>query len=270
MENKTITSQIHKQLQKYPIEDVGKFAGHIVKLLTEKNKDGNFKNIWIQNMKVEALCNLFERVSSEGLVFDGIHITLQSTGISYDYVAYKNKMLIAYPETMIDLALVYEGDDFKFSKHSGNVVYKHEYKDPFNQLDDKVVGGYCVIKNKRGEFLTIISKEEIEKHRKVARTDYIWKAWFKEMCMKTIVKKACKIHFDDIYKGVEDMDNENYDLNKNPLLNAVEELQQKITDALEAYQGEDADDIRKMCAEKLQAKEFTVEFGENILKQLTV
>ncbi|MCH7690785.1 MAG: recombinase RecT [candidate division Zixibacteria bacterium] len=58
----------------------------------------------------------------------------------------------------------------------------------------------------------LLSKEDIEKHRKVARTDYIWQAWPKEMALKTVIKKACKQHFDDIYEGINEMDNENYDL----------------------------------------------------------
>jgi hypothetical protein len=32
--------------------------------------------------------------------------------------------------------------------------------------------------------------------------------------MKTVVKKACKIHFGDIYTNIEEMDNENYDASK--------------------------------------------------------
>jgi recombinational DNA repair protein RecT len=73
-----------------------------------------------------------------------------------------------------------------------------------------------VIKNKRGEFLTILGKEELEKHRKTAKTDFIWKQWFREMCLKTIMKKACKLHFGDIFTAIEEQDNENYDL-ENPL-----------------------------------------------------
>jgi hypothetical protein len=34
------------------------------------------------------------------------------------------------------------------------------------------------------------------------------------MCLKTIVKKACKMHFGDIFTGIEEMDNEQYDLDK--------------------------------------------------------
>ena len=61
-----------------------------------------------------------------------------------------------------------------------------------------------------------LSKEEIDKHRKVARTDYIWKQWFTEMALKTLIKKACKQHFADVYENIEQIDNDNYDL-ENPV-----------------------------------------------------
>jgi hypothetical protein len=38
--------------------------------------------------------------------------------------------------------------------------------------------------------------------------------WFTEMCLKTVIKKACKLHFGDIYTWIEEIDNENYDLDK--------------------------------------------------------
>ena len=66
------------------------------------------------------------------------------------------------------MQLVYTDDKFSFEKHSGKVVYQHEINNPFDEKkDENVIGGYCVIKNKRGEFLTLLSKNEIEKHRKV-------------------------------------------------------------------------------------------------------
>lgn len=183
----------------------------------------------MQNKSPEQLAEYFRRVAEEGLVFDGEHITLQSTGISFDYIAYKNKMFLAYPESEIDVALVYAGDDFSFSKESGKVRYTHNIIDPFGQKDNEVVGGYCVIKNKRGEFLTTLSKADIEKHRKVAKTDYIWAQWFKEMALKTVIKKAVKIHFADVYQEIEQEDNEAYDLT-NPLDISVD-FKQKIEGA---------------------------------------
>ena len=203
-------------LKDYPKEEVENFASYCIRLLLAKKKDGSLQNPWIQKKTEEQMVTLYKRVAKDGLVFDGTHITLQSTGISYDYVAYKNKMFLAYPESTIDLNLVYEGDDFKVAKESGNVIYSHNIVEPFNQSEKNIKGGYCVIKNKRGEFLTLLSKADIDKHRKVAKTDYIWRQWFAEMATKTVIKKACKLHFSDIFQNIEKNDNENYEL-ENPL-----------------------------------------------------
>ena len=192
------------------------FASYVIKLETETDIEGRLKNPWMKGRKEEEMVALFNRVAEDGLVFDGKHITLQSTGISYDYVAYKNKMLLAYPESKVDVSLVYKDDTFSVAKESGNVIYTHTVANPFSQVDNDIVGGYCVIKNKRGEFLTLLSKEDIEKHRKTAKTDYIWRAWPVEMALKTIIKKAVKLHFADVYEKIEDTDNDNYSL-ENPL-----------------------------------------------------
>lgn len=203
---------IIKLLSEHNQEDAAKFASYCIRLQQQKEKDGTPKNPWMQTKKDEEMAELFKRVDRDGLVFDGESVTLQNTGISYSYIAYKNKMLLTYPESIVDVALVYNGDTFEVSKDSGAVTYKHSIKDPFNQKDAEVIGGYCVIKNKRGEFLTLLSREDLDKHRKVAKTDYIWKSWFKEMALKTVIKKACKQHFADIYADIEANDNENYDL----------------------------------------------------------
>lgn len=203
-------------------EAVENFAAYCTRLSLEKKQDGTLKNPWMKHKTAEQLAKLFKRVEREGLVFDGKHITLQSTGISYDYIAYKNKMYLAYPDSQVDVSVVNEGDVFSFEKENGKVVYTHKIADPFKSTTtESLVGAYCVVKNSRGEFLTLLSKEEIEKHRKVAKTDYIWKQWFKEMVLKTVVKKACKLHFDDVYRGIEETDNDNYSVD-NPVELALE------------------------------------------------
>ena len=191
-------------------EQAETFASYCIRLAMD------VKNPWMKTKTADNMAILFKRVAKDGLVFDGVHITLQSTGISYDYVAYKNKMLLVYPESKVDIGLVYEGDSFNVAKESGNIIYSHTILDPFNHDENKLKGGYCIIQNKRGEFLTTLSKEEIDKHRKVARTDYIWKQWFTEMALKTLIKKACKQHFADVYENIEQIDNDNYDL-ENPV-----------------------------------------------------
>jgi len=202
-------------LKDYPIEQVEKYIAYCNKLKNEKDKKtGQLKNTWFAFLTENKLAELYRRVAGEGLVLDGEHITIQSTGLSYDYVAYKNKMLLTYPESLIDVALVREDDVFSFSKDAGSVYYSHTITNPFSPK--VVIGGYCLIKNKRGEFLTLLSKADIDKHRKVAKTDFIWQQWFDEMAMKTLIKKACKQHFADVFTEIELSDNDNYNL-ENPL-----------------------------------------------------
>lgn len=210
-----ITAILSKDDKGYDAEAIDVFASYCQRLLIEKDRDGKQKNAFMNTKTAEALTKLFKRVTAEGIPFDGRHVTLIKRGISYDYVAYKNKMLLAYPESMIDLQEVKDGDTFTASKESGKVIYSHSIKDAMQDSNDKtIVGAYCVIKNKRGEFLTTLSKEDIAKHRKVAQTDSIWKAWFKEMVLKTVLKKACKYHFEDIFEGMNETDNESIDLSK--------------------------------------------------------
>ncbi len=217
------TDTIRAALTKYSDEEVNNYINYLNTLANEK-KQGKHKNPWIQHRSDDYLINCFNVVKKDDLDFDGKHITLQSTGISYDYVAYKNKMINIYPESLFDVQLVKNGDKFKFSKESGRITYQHEIVNPFG--DSEIVGAYCIIKNKRGEFLTALSRTEINKHRMVAKTDYIWSNWLNEMVMKTIVKKACKTHFSDVYHNIETLDNEQYDLEQP--LNVNLEVKQAI------------------------------------------
>jgi len=189
------------------------YASYIIGLENEKDKStGKPKNPWIKFKSEKELADLFERVKSQGLMFDGKHVTLQARGITYDYVAYKNKMLLAYPESKIDVQLVYVADEFNYSKVNGEIMYEHNPKDPFDQIEANIIGGYCIIENKRGNFITTLTKTDIEKARKVAKTDYIWRSWFKEMALKTVIKKAVKFHFDDLYSDIIDEDNKENDI----------------------------------------------------------
>ncbi len=222
---------IRGELKDFPEIDVERFVNYIWAELKAKKKGGGDKNPWMKQRPDLFFSDSFKNVASMGLIFDGVHITVQKTGISFDYQAYKNKMLLAYPETVLDVDLVYEGDVFSFSKSSGEVAYDHSIVEPFARIDDKVIGGYCVVKNKRGEFLTILTRDDIDKHRKVARTDYIWKAWFVEMARKTLIKKACKQHFEDIFQDINTADNENSNIDTNLEINLeVKAKVEEITD----------------------------------------
>lgn len=113
--------------------------------------------------------------------------------------------------------------------------------DPFGHKEEDIIGGYCIIKNKRGEFITTLSRDEINKARRVAKTQTIWQSWFAEMCKKTIIKKAVKFHFDDIYSEMEDEDNKNYNLDKS--LPPADELPEAVINAINA-----AEDMKTLTA----------------------
>lgn len=205
-------------LKDYDKENVELFCSYVKSLKEKKKKNKNgiweLANEWACKKTDEWFAECYKKINATSLVFDGKHIIIQETGVGYDYVAYKNKMLIAYPESKIDVGLVYKGDEFMFKKSNGSIEYNHSLSDPFNHKDEDIIGGYVVIKNKRGEFITTLSKEEINKCRSVAKTDSIWKMWFSDMALKTVIKKAVKLHFDDVFEKMEEEDNKNYDLEK--------------------------------------------------------
>ena len=237
-------NEIKKALSEYSQEAVENYINYCNRTLNAKDKNKVVKNPWFAWKKDPELISAFKKVSLDGLVFDGVNITWIKTGVSYNHVAYKNKMFNVYPESIIDLQLVFKDDVFKFSKESGKVIYKHDISNPFSPDKEKdIVGGYCIIKNKRGEFLTTLSYDEIQKHRKVAKTDKIWANWLIEMCLKTVVKKGCKTHFSDIYQNIETIDNENYDLD-----NSLE-ISIEIKQEIEALN--DVESLRKYCKENM-------------------
>lgn len=211
--NKT---EIAKLLSEYKTEDVKVYLAHLEELWEKEEKDDKWNKKkanqwWLTDRTSEQLAWYFIKVSQEWLTFDGKHIVLQNRGISYDYVAYKNKMLIVYPETLIDIELVYKWDTFSFSKDSWKVIYTHEMANPFSQTEKDILWGYVVIKNRRWEFLTRMTLADLEKHKATAKTQSIWKAWLSEMYRKTLMKKACSQHFKDEFQGIEEEDNKDYD-----------------------------------------------------------
>lgn len=240
---KTLKQQITELLTNENEIQVDVFSSYMQKILLEKNKDGTSKYPFMQKKTARNLADLFLRVQSIGLVFDGVHITLQNTGITFDYVAYKNKMLLAYPESIIDLGVVKEGDTFNVDNVNGEYEYRHTVADPFKTADiNSIIGAFFFVKNKRGQYMTLISKEDVAKSRKVAKGDFIWVAWYKEMVLKTVIKKGCKYHFDDVFEEMNKIDNESIDLDKlNVSSSADSEKVNEVIKKIESFK-----DIKKL------------------------
>ena len=206
-----------KLLSGFNVEEVDFFIDYVQKLKDAKSynkttKQWEIKNEWTTKKNDAWFSDLFKKNSHTKLRFDGQHITINQNGLSYDYVAFKNRLLLAYPEAKISFSEVYNDDDFTFSNNSDGVVFKHKITTPFSRKPENIIGAYCVIKTDRGEFLTLLDKNEIEKHRAAAKTDSIWKLWYIEMVYKTILKKAIRIHYEDIYTVMIEEDNKEIDI----------------------------------------------------------
>lgn len=197
-------------LKGYDVNKVDVFIGYINQLKAEK-KDGKDVNPWIKYITTDVLVTTFKKVASTGLYIDGDSVTLTFRGkllITYDYHAYKNKVSLTYPETIFDFGLVYKDDTFSFKKESGKVIYSHVFSNPFNHKDSDLIGAYGIIKNSRGEFIELLSLEDIEKMRKTSKMPGIWNTWFDRMVLKSVIKRICSTHFKDLIKDIDVIDNE--------------------------------------------------------------
>ncbi len=200
-------------LKDYDKKRVDVFIAYLEELKNEK-KDGKAKNWWFKDVPKIEFANAFKKVATEGLFIDGDTVTLnylKKVVVTYDYHAYQNKVKVVYPDTVFDFGVVYEGDKYSFSKESGRVIYNHEISNPFDKKK-QIVGAYGVIKNKKGEFLETINTEDIDKMKKTSKMSFIWDKWFDRMVLKSVIKRICKIHFKDEVQGLEEEDNEQYDM----------------------------------------------------------
>ena len=208
--------EIKNGLAEFDKTKVDVYLTYIHKLMSDP-KNSNWKNFFNHKQAIA----LYKKVAIDGICIDGDSVTLNAMRNevvpNYNYQAYKNKLLTIYPETMFDLQIVHKGDSFTVKKDSGKVNYLHEINNPFDEKKE-IIGCYCVIKNQRGEFIETLNKTEIAKMRGVAKTQFIWNAWESEMVLKSVVKRACKRHFKDIVVNIENIDNDNYDVEKTILI----------------------------------------------------
>jgi len=223
-------NELKTLLSDYDKEKVNVYLGY----LREIELSGD-KNRWFKTFSASNGAALYKKVAIDNLYIDGDTITLQYKGrvtISYNYQAYKNKLINVYPETMFDLQTVCNGDTFEFRKENGKVLYKHILGNPFDDKK-KTIGAYCIIKNARGEFIEVLNMSEIAKMKNVAKTKNVWNTWEDEMILKSVIKRACKRHFKDSVTNMDLIDNENYDLE---LVDIDSEIQTRIEEAKTAAQ----------------------------------
>lgn len=155
----------------------------------------------------EKLFNLFY---ARGVVIDGVNAVFSGSMVQLTYHGYKNAVYSAYPDAEIDVQVVREGDDFKVSKESGDVIYSHQVANPFQNT--KIIGAYCIIKTRRGNFLETLNPADFEEMKKASKTALAWNKWESEFWKKCVIKRACKTHLYDIVQELDKEDNKNYKL----------------------------------------------------------
>lgn len=250
----------------YDEQNVSDYIAYIDRLMAEKTTDDKPKNWWLHNglVKEGKLIAIYKTVAKDGLFIDGDIITIsykKKLLADYSYQAYRKKLLMTYPDTIIDSQVVYEGDEFSFTKDSGKVIYTHKFKNPFEQKDDKIIGAYCIVKNRVGEFIELLSMDEAMKMKEVAKTKNVWDKWLSRMMLKSAIKRVCKTFFYDSFKNVELLDNENYDLDTSK---KAKELLMKISKAMEVYQDTDKDEIIELLNTKIDSGEANITFLHEI------
>jgi hypothetical protein len=249
---------IRKLLKNYDSEKVDIYISYLQNLKTEKTKDGKLANWWFDKVSEQDFANVFKKVANTGLFIDGDSITLnyrKKLVITYDYHAYKNKVMLSYPETIFDFQIVYKDDSFTFRKESGKVIYSHTIANPFDTKKE-IHGAYGVIKNRKGEFIEFLTMDDIDKMKNTSLMKNIWNTWFDRMVLKSIIKRICNIHFKDIVKDIDTIDNETNNLNAT---NINELIQKDIENA------KTQEDLTKIYNENIG----TIEDVEGFINLLT-
>lgn len=207
---------LEKYKQPHQIELVDTSILYLQKKIAEKAKVERFENgkkveKWEAKYRFDAgwLLQSIAECIDTGFALDGVNYVITGNKMYMPtYKAFKNKLYMVYPDTVIDLQLIREGDTYNFAKESGSVLYTHDLADPFGATEGKILGAYCVIKNSRGEFLETLNSTDYKKMRDASKTPTTWDKWQSEFYLKSVIKRACKRHFNDITKQIEERDNE--------------------------------------------------------------
>jgi recombinational DNA repair protein RecT len=144
-----------------------------------------------------------------GLVIDGVNIVITGRAMSMvTYQGYKNKVRSVYPSAKFDVQLMREGDTFKVSKQSGKVEYSHDIADAFSEKP--IIGAYCVISIDGRDYFEGLNRKDYEEMKKGSKQGYLWDKWDSEFWLKSVIKRACKRHFYDEIKEIDENDNGDY------------------------------------------------------------
>jgi hypothetical protein len=202
-------NSLRKQLEltDIPPTEISKTMAYLTNAIRDEQRKDKKP---ISSNTVDQLYTLTYKFWNLGAPLDGTNAIIAGRNFAMaTFHGYKNKVLKIYPETEFDIQLVREGDETHFAKESGSVVYTHNIADPFGTHEASIIGAYVVFKNKRGEYLETLNKTDYDKMRRNSGQQKLWDMWESEFWLKSVIKRACKRHFNDITEDLDKFDNEN-------------------------------------------------------------
>lgn len=243
--------------KRVPVAEINKFLAYVRgEQQKESTKAADKRPVTGNND--DMLYTMFIKWWSLGMVIDGVNIVITGRAMSMvTYQGYKNKVRATYPSAKFDIQLVREGDTFTVRKESGKVEYTHEIGDAFSEKP--INGAYCVISIDGRDYFEGLNKKDYEEMKKGSKQAYLWEKWDSEFWLKSVIKRACKRHFYDVVKDIDENDNAEYgqrDLKGGELLASTEEQIKaaKTTSELMQLMATLSVEDRKACATMVEQR----------------
>lgn len=153
----------------------------------------------------------------------------------------------------INAQVIYEDDDIDYEINSDGSISNIEHHQEFKNIkDDKIIGGYCVIKYQGQEYATISTIEQIKEAWKMSKMAKDKKEFQSEFVKRTVVNKAIKWFIntrddeDLLIETISANENQHYDYDNSEVdLPPVQEVkvEENIKEAVIEEKEEIKDDI---------------------------
>jgi len=138
----------------------------------------------------------------------------------------------------------------------------------------KIVGGYCICKPK-GLSVAVVEWAEMSEYKPKSPSTY--SPWSNTPGI--MIQKCSEVHALKKAFGISGLQSEFDFTEKNgvaiPIQEAntvdlIDDYKAKIVDGLDKYTGEDKEEIKEMCSQKVDAGEFTEAFAKTVAEQLSI
>ena len=210
--DETLKERLKKK--RVPVDEVNKFLAYVrgaqQQEAANKAKKADAPTP-VTNNNNDMLYTMFIKWWGLGLVIDGVNIVITGKAMSMvTFHGYKNKVRQTYPTAKFDVQLVRDGDTFSVKKADGRVNYTHEIGDAFSEKE--IIGAYCVISIDGRDYFEALNKKDFTEMKNASKQGYLWLKWDSEFWLKSVIKRACKRHFYDQVKAIDEIDNADYGL----------------------------------------------------------